>query len=93
MPKRVVGFAVSSLVLLGCGLGGSSTPAKMNIEEMDRAHQCYRCQEPCFRRYSVQKSPKEYYFECLKKCATDHEVEEDVCSVAHPETFRGYPLE
>ena len=93
MPKLCAIAAVSLGFLLGCGMGGSSQPKKISLEEMDRAHQCYRCQEPCFRRYSVQKSPKEYYFECLKKCATDHEVEEEICSVAHPETFRGYPEE
>ena len=93
MLRSLASSGLASLLLWGCGLGGSATPEKMSLEEMDRAHQCYRCQEPCYRRYSVQKSPKEYYFECLKKCATDHEVDEEICSVAHPETFRGYPQE
>ena len=79
-------------MLLGA-CGGGEGPREMPIEELDRAHQCYRCQEPCYRRYSVQRSPASTYFDCLKRCAEEHNVDDEICSVAHPETFRGYTKE
>ncbi|MEC7242155.1 MAG: hypothetical protein VXW32_13050 [Myxococcota bacterium] len=60
------------------------------MEELDRAHQCYRCQEPCFRRMTVWKSPREVYEKCLAECGERHNVDKLLCGIAHPETFRGW---
>ena len=88
-------FVVRGLVLLvvawaaGCGGAAPERPV-LSLEELDRAHQCYRCQEPCFRRMTVWKSPKEIYEKCLKDCGQRYEVDKLLCGIAHPETFRGW---
>ena len=85
---RVLLFA-GALGIVGCK---SSDPKRLelSLEELDRAHQCYRCQEPCFRRMSVWKSPKELYDKCLAECGEKHNTDKLLCGVAHPETFRGW---
>ena len=74
---------------VGCG-GGTPERQELSMEELDRAHQCYRCQEPCFRRMTVWKSPREVYEKCLAECGERHNVDKLLCGIAHPETFRGW---
>ena len=80
-----------ALVFGGASCGGeSSERMTLTLHELDRAHQCYRCQEPCYRRFTVWKSPEEGYQKCLKDCGERHEVDPKLCGIAHPETFRGW---
>ena len=85
--RLLVGIGI--LAFSACG-GSAPERVELSLEELDRAHQCYRCQEPCFRRMSVWKSPKELYEKCLAECGERHNTDKLLCGIAHPETFRGW---
>jgi hypothetical protein len=79
-------LALMFCVLPACGGGDGPT---IEFAEMERANQCYRCQEPCFRRVSTWGNSEKSYFDCLKRCSERHDVDQEICSVAHRETYRG----
>ena len=94
--KRSPGWVcwVAGLLILAgpwalTGCGGGDVKATLTLAEIDRAVQCYSCQQPCFRRVNEWGDSEKRYFTCLKRCADRHDVDQEICAVAHPETFTG----